>query len=190
MDFSNTSLLLATAGLLLSTISLLLLNGKHRKTITDRIAYVLEPILRGYKNADAQTPPRSTTPDKKPELFPTHESTLPPSTRENLAKAATTHSDKSRLNSGTLKEEVLQKNILPFEKSYKECGPSTYTPMGISVEEIEALGDFPDYSALSGVPMPQAYKEFDINKAIARPYRPFRWAYHQTMGSFFNSALS
>ena len=29
--------------------------------------------------------------------------------------------------------------------------------------------------------MPQPYHGFDIDKARSRPYRPFRWAYHQTM---------
>ncbi|KAI5777638.1 hypothetical protein EDC01DRAFT_392618 [Geopyxis carbonaria] len=48
-------------------------------------------------------------------------------------------------------------------------------------EEIAAFGRFPDYAAISGVPLPQAYPNFDIDKALPRPYRPIRWAYHQTM---------
>jgi hypothetical protein len=56
-----------------------------------------------------------------------------------------------------------------------------FTPCEFSTEEIKALGDFPDYVTLSGVPLPEAYPEFDINKAKPRPYRPFRWNYHQTM---------
>ena len=47
--------------------------------------------------------------------------------------------------------------------------------------EVRALGDFPDYAKLSGVPLPQPYPECNIERAIPRPYRPFRWAYHQTM---------
>jgi len=47
--------------------------------------------------------------------------------------------------------------------------------------EIAAYGDFPDYASLSGVPLPSEYKGFDITKALPRPYRPFRWVYHQTM---------
>lgn len=42
--------------------------------------------------------------------------------------------------------------------------------------------EFPDYFALSGVPLPQPVEEFDIDKAKPRPYRPFRWDYHQHMG--------
>jgi hypothetical protein len=47
--------------------------------------------------------------------------------------------------------------------------------------EIAAYGPFPDYASLSGVPLPSAYPEFDITRALPRPYRPIRWAYHQTM---------
>ncbi|KAK6336150.1 hypothetical protein TWF696_001716 [Orbilia brochopaga] len=52
----------------------------------------------------------------------------------------------------------------------------TYTPA-----EIAALGRFPDYAALTGVPLPDPYLSFNIATARPRPYRPFRWAYHQTM---------
>ena len=67
-------------------------------------------------------------------------------------------------------------------QDYRKCQEERYTPTGLSVAEVKALGDFPDYAALSGVPLPRAYgEEFDVDKALARPYRPFRWAYHQTM---------
>nr|POE79532.1 hypothetical protein CFP56_07597 [Quercus suber] len=55
------------------------------------------------------------------------------------------------------------------------------TATGFTVEEIRRLGDFPDYAKLSGVPLPQNYLGFDLHKAVPRPYRPLRWAYHQTM---------
>ncbi|KAJ8093305.1 hypothetical protein AAF712_009782 [Marasmius tenuissimus] len=38
-----------------------------------------------------------------------------------------------------------------------------------------------DYFKLTGVPPPTPLPDFDIDKAKARPYRPFRWEYHQTM---------
>jgi hypothetical protein len=39
-----------------------------------------------------------------------------------------------------------------------------------------------DYAALTGVPPPNPVPEgFTIETAKARPYRPFRWEYHQTM---------
>lgn len=55
------------------------------------------------------------------------------------------------------------------------------TATGFTVEEIKRLGDFPDYATLSGIPLPSPYTTFDIERAMARPYRPFRWPYHQTM---------
>jgi hypothetical protein len=55
------------------------------------------------------------------------------------------------------------------------------TPTGFTVEEIKALGNFPDYATLSGVPLPAPYTDFDIKTAMSRPYRPFRWSNHQTM---------
>lgn len=58
------------------------------------------------------------------------------------------------------------------------------TVCGFSVDEIKALEDFPDYAELSGVSLPTPYPEFDIEKALPRPYRPFRWAYHQTICKF------
>lgn len=80
-----------------------------------------------------------------------------------------------------LNEVVTPENVIPFEQNYMVANPSMYTPMGISIGEVKALGEFPDYSKLSGVPMPEAYSEHNLETAIPRPYRPFRWAYHQTM---------
>lgn len=65
--------------------------------------------------------------------------------------------------------------------SYLDAKTPLYTPTEFSTEEIKALGEFPDYATLSGVPLPRPYHEFDIKKALPRPYRPFRWNYHQTM---------
>ena len=56
-----------------------------------------------------------------------------------------------------------------------------FTATGFTRKEIEAIGRFPDYSGLSGVPHPKPALNFDISKAVFRPFRPFRWAYHQTM---------
>ncbi|KAF9481762.1 hypothetical protein BDN70DRAFT_854514 [Pholiota conissans] len=39
-----------------------------------------------------------------------------------------------------------------------------------------------DYFELCGVARPKPLPDFDIAKARPRPYRPFRWPYHQTMG--------
>ncbi|PVI06376.1 hypothetical protein DM02DRAFT_667625 [Periconia macrospinosa] len=70
---------------------------------------------------------------------------------------------------------------VPFLTELEDAKDTMITPCGFSVEEIKALGDFPDYATLSGIPPPQPYLDFDLAKAKPRPYRPFRWAYHQTM---------
>lgn len=41
-----------------------------------------------------------------------------------------------------------------------------------------------DYFALSGVPRPKPLLNFSITDARPRPYRPFRFPYHQTMGMY------
>ncbi|KAJ7349261.1 hypothetical protein DFH08DRAFT_1079604 [Mycena albidolilacea] len=38
-----------------------------------------------------------------------------------------------------------------------------------------------DYFILTGVRAPVPLLDFDVDQAKARPYRPFRWEYHQTM---------
>ena len=39
----------------------------------------------------------------------------------------------------------------------------------------------PDYSKLCGMDAPRVIHNFNLAEACARPYRPFRWPYHQTM---------
>lgn len=58
---------------------------------------------------------------------------------------------------------------------------SRRTPTGFSAADIHKLGSFPDYAVLSGVPHPKPCPAFDIHRAVFRPFRPFRWTYHQTM---------
>ncbi|GAM83368.1 hypothetical protein ANO11243_013550 [Dothideomycetidae sp. 11243] len=73
-------------------------------------------------------------------------------------------------------------NCVPDKSNvFEERCSHLLTPTGFSVAEIKALGSFPDYARLSGVPLPASYLDFDIRRAQPRPYRPFRWAYHQTM---------
>ena len=111
---------------------------------------------------------------------------FPPSNRDGLAAVAKAASVelKEKLQ-GTFDEIEFRKGIIPFEADYRSCGPSTYTPTSISIGEVKALGDFPDYAELAGVPPPKPYEGFKIESAITRPYRPFRWAYHQTMCTLF-----
>ncbi|RGP68229.1 hypothetical protein FSPOR_5482 [Fusarium sporotrichioides] len=71
--------------------------------------------------------------------------------------------------------------LLRLDQDYRYANPAAYNFTGFSVDEIKRLGAFPDYAKLSGVPLPIPLKNFDLDAALPRPYRPFRWAYHQTM---------
>lgn len=67
--------------------------------------------------------------------------------------------------------------------------PSRLTPTGFSAEDIQVLGPFPEYDVLSGVPYPKPCPAFEIHKAVFRPFRPFRWTYHQTMCKWLSPVL-
>ncbi|KAF5009258.1 hypothetical protein FDECE_4551 [Fusarium decemcellulare] len=88
---------------------------------------------------------------------------------------------KSVLASSSPTVQTLTGSQLPTTRKQDLTKDGQYTPTGFSTAEIRALGRFPDYSVLSGVPHPTPCPDFDIKRAVFRPFRPFRWAYHQTM---------
>ena len=184
---SGQSLIYLAIAVLVSNIVLLTLSKTQRHSLYVSVSSWAPVVSRGRRNSSANTPPRSLTPEKKvPNNAPPsaeYKDVFPPSSREGLLKLAETLPASQRKSIGIreVDQKDFLKNMIPFEADYRECGPSTYTPMEISMAEIQALGEFPDYSKLSGVPLPEAYKEFEIEQALPRPYRPFRWAYHQTM---------
>lgn len=115
-------------------------------------------------------PPESIPPKKQID----YKDALPPQRRQVLTETV----------EGMVREvdeQEISRHILPMTTNFQICQEQRYTPTGFSVQEIRDLGDFPDYAELSGLSMPQSYDGFDIDKALPRPYRPFRWAYHQTM---------
>lgn len=181
------NLTLASIGALLLVISFLVLTDAQRQSIPAWLPPV-ELVPRMISRSFTSDPPQT---DLKPEeKVPTNtpstqdfRNDLPPSTRDALARLANPLPPAKRKLSTKrdVSEEEIKENLIGFTADYRECDPKQYTCMGVSMLEIAALGDFPDYAALSGVPLPTAYKEFVIEKALARPYRPFRWKYHQTM---------
>ncbi|KAI0394882.1 hypothetical protein F5Y17DRAFT_232049 [Xylariaceae sp. FL0594] len=109
--------------------------------------------------------------------------TFPPSLRGELSELSKSLSPEQREVLGDLSfsQERFERSLLRLDEDYATADEDKYVYSGFSVREIKALGDFPDYSALSGVPLPKPYPEFDIDRAKPRPYRPWRWPYHQTM---------
>lgn len=76
---------------------------------------------------------------------------------------------------------LVSKPLVPLNSDYRQCEPWLFNFTGFSIADIRSLGNFPDYAKLSGVPLPTPLVDFDVDNALPRPYRPFRWAYHQTM---------
>ncbi|RAQ52919.1 hypothetical protein AFGD_001586 [Aspergillus flavus] len=77
--------------------------------------------------------------------------------------------------------EILQKHI-PVDSNIKDLHGTFCSPTGFSNDDMTSLGRFPDYATLSGVRLPEPQPDLNIHTAIARPYRPIRWPYNQTMG--------
>lgn len=176
-------LLIALGAAFVAATIVLVFDGKQRNVVLQRFD------IRRRRATGSLTPPRSLSPEKQG-LPPNKASSdhdfskaFPPSRRGALANLP---SDALQGPGKTAKQlsEISPdyRNCLPSEDSWdldKFADHATAT--GFTLEEIKRLGHFPDYAALSGIPLPQEYEGFDISTAKARPFRPLRWAYHQTM---------
>ena len=175
------NLLYVGIALCVTLITYLSLSQRQKDIVFRRLA------LRGRRSSNADTPPRSLSPEKQPSNSQPKSSeyvnTFPPLTRETIPEAAVDLPEDRRkiLETSTFDERNWTKSVLGWEDDFRKADPDKYVYTGYSIKEIRALGDFPNYSVLSEIPLPEAYPEHDINKALPRPYRPFRWAYHQTM---------
>ena len=111
---------------------------------------------------------------------------FPPLQREQLKKLkeGMPASQQKALGDLSFDQKTFERSLFGFEEDYRTAGDNKFVYTGFSAREIRALGDFPDYAAISEVPLPRPYEGFDIDKARPRPYRPVRWAYHQTMCKF------
>jgi len=176
MDFNLLIVLWAVAAL--GSVAFALSSSERRGKLLSRLR------ISRRRDSDAGTPPRELSPSKeKVDPFETadYRDTLPPSRRFALKDAVPElFADLEDISDEQLEADEKTRGI-PLEMHFQEADDNALSPTGISIEEIKKLGNFPNYAALSGVPLPEPYKEFDISKAIPRPYRPFRWSYHQTM---------
>lgn len=137
------------------------------------IGFVLR--LTKKRSSSSAKPISSSTLEKNPWILQ-----FPPSRRHTLADLKLKGSSGPYL---TPSPDALYQRAVPSTKTADWDQDNLFTPTGFSTEDIRALGRFPDYSVLTGTRYPQPYGDhFDINKAIFRPFRPFRWNYHQTMG--------
>ncbi|KAI0813021.1 alpha-1,2-mannosyltransferase [Xylaria sp. FL0064] len=146
-------------------------------------------VLRRFGVTRSSGRPSTPTLEKQPLSQPLASYTsnlvtaFPPSQRDQLneIKASLSLAQQKVLGDLSFDQTTFERSLLRFDEDYNNADDSKYVYSGFSIREIKALGDFPDYATLSGVPMPNPYPDFDIDRAIPRPYRPFRWPYHQTM---------
>ena len=175
----------------LALLTYFTLNKHQKAALKSRLS------LRGRRNSQADTPPRSLSPEEKGLKSSSSSAELvdsfPPNRQAALSIVAEKLPSEQRkqIMSYETEESKWAKRLIPLTTDYRSCDDNMYTPTGISIGQVKALGNFPDYEELSGVPLPKPYSEFEITKAIPRPYRPFRWAYHQTMceSAFVDSFL-
>jgi hypothetical protein len=165
---------------LASSVAVLAFSKRQRDAVLGRLHF------QRRRASGSSTPPRSFSPSKdaSPNPSPEYVTSFPPSRRYVLPELAKEASDtNSKVLIGTEPSlDFLMNDPLPTTRSYSLNNDlPKYTPTGFSTAEIKAMGDFPAYDILSGVPLPEPYENFDPAKALPRPYRPFRWAYHQTM---------
>lgn len=106
-----------------------------------------------------------------------YQKVFPPSQRQQLSQLGPKFAGAKDIDLSTLPTS----RIVKLNDDVSKCSDSLYNFSGFSVKDIRLLGRFPDYATLSGVPLPSPLPNFDITKAKPRPYRPFRWPYHQTM---------
>ena len=179
------TLLLVVLGALFvaAATATLVLDSKQREVVLQRFD------IRRRRATGSLTPPRSLSPEKqglpsnKSSSEPDFSNAFPPSRREALADLSS-DALKGPGRSATQLSQIAPDYAkrLPSEQTWDaDKFADHFTATGFSLEEIKRLGDFPDYAALSGVPLPREYEGFDIATAKARPFRPIRWAYHQTM---------
>lgn len=180
------ALILLTLGAALSFISLiyLALNPTYRNGVLARLGLPRSKTTEIYSPVKSLSPEKQGLPESnEPPSPPTYNNVFPPHRRQALAELLSDAMKGTGMTAKQLSERQPDYSRLTPDKSVADSDAMRQhvTATGFTVEEIKQLGDFPDYATLSGVPLPQPYKEFDIKAAKPRPYRPLRWAYHQTM---------
>ncbi|KAJ4298263.1 hypothetical protein N0V90_006162 [Kalmusia sp. IMI 367209] len=171
----NVPLLLLGAVFFGSSVLLILVKKGRRDVILNRLHF------QRRRFSGSKTPPRSLSPEKElAGSVPDYSDVYPPSRKTALADIPGFASKLGKTQEA-LVVSAEKKECVPLCTELHDANKTMCTPCDFTVEEIDALGDFPDYATLSGIPLPQPYHEFDVQKAKPRPYRPFRWAYHQTM---------
>lgn len=140
------------------------------------IAFLLAVTVLAIYTYDISRVRRKARRNSRP--GPDYSIVFPPSQRSLLFEVASTASSGNHLSDLS----ISPKSILKLVSDFRLANESTYIYSGFTVGEINKLGLFPDYAKLSGVPLPTPVPlSFNIDTALPRPYRPFRWRWHQNM---------
>ncbi|KAL1605165.1 hypothetical protein SLS60_004708 [Paraconiothyrium brasiliense] len=168
-------LLLLGAVFVVSSALFILLKKGRREVFLNRLHW------ERRRFSGSKTPPRSLSPTKEDNSSaPNYSDVYPPSRKIALADIPGFAEKLGRSQEDVIVSAAKRESV-PLTTELHDAKKTMCTPCEFTVEEIDALGDFPDYAMLSGIPLPKPYLNFDIKTAKPRPYRPFRWAYHQTM---------
>src|ERR1700761_8729276 len=149
---NEPSLLYVGLAVSITFITYFSLSQRQKDIVFERLS------LRGRRSSNADTPPRSLSPEKDPSNSQPNASeyvnTFPPLTRENIPEAAAELPEDRRmvLESSTFDEKNWTKSILGWEEDFRIADPERYIYTGYKIKEIRAMGNFPNYSALSGIP--------------------------------------
>jgi hypothetical protein len=139
-------------------------------------------LLTRYRRGRLSSSSRSSQPldSKSAPSNPPFSSVFPPTNREGLLRL-TAAGETAHVFPSTIDPQTFQSKLIAWDADYRSYPDGTVLLSGITLGEVRSLGDFPDYWVLSDVPEPEEYTGFELDKAVHRPYRPFRWGYYQTM---------
>ncbi|KAE8412443.1 hypothetical protein BDV36DRAFT_304839 [Aspergillus pseudocaelatus] len=149
-------------------------NRKRLFAVISRLGHPSAIVRQSPLQAEKKIP---STPGKEP-----YKSVVPPSRRQ--AASPLLGSGVAGLDETAPSTIEILQNHMPLDSNIKDLHETFYSPTGFSNDDVTYLGRFPDYATLSGVRLPEPQHDFNIHTAIARPYRPIRWPYNQTMGEF------
>ncbi|GAW13954.1 hypothetical protein ANO14919_033460 [Xylariales sp. No.14919] len=159
---ATASLLWPTVAICLSIVALLALRSPPKYVIFRRFGFT-----RGSSRPNTPTLEKQPLPKPLASYISNLVTAFPPSQRDKLKELAPSLSLAQQKVLGNLSftQTTFERSLLRLEEDYNYADDSNFVYSGFSVREIKVLGDFPDYSTLSGVPMPNPYLDFDIDKA-------------------------
>ena len=161
----------------------LAVNTSHRRLVLSRLGILTGEATTSLTSTYSLSTKEHDTNARNVQTEQSYHELLPPHRRASLADLSSDSLKGPGKSAKELSGEPPDYSTLTPDKAICNTDDLLHhtTATGFTVEEIRRLGDFPDYATLSDIPLPNEYKGFNITTAMPRPYRPYRWPYHQTM---------